>query len=224
MVDPVVEVKAPAHVLEEIRELQHRVERAGLIAGTAGAAADAMREVSASITPPGPLNRLLTEIADRLDAAVSRAAQHMHPMSDIQPGDVVQVDPLGDALGYGAAFAIVERVAGGVILAYVRVPGPQGGDAYVRLGHGQCVKVGVAEWEHDPLATLTDGRTVRDVMAAEAAAVPLWRAALDDGTCAACHVMHGKAVGTVGTPPHAECTNPDGCRCVIATEAELRHG
>lgn len=215
MVDTKVQLEAPAHVLEEIRELQHRVERAAEIAGSAGAAAEAMREVSAGITPQGPLNELLLNIAARLDAAIARAAQHMYPMLQVQPGDVVQVDPQGDELGFGASFAVVEKVEGWGVVAYVRVPGPKGGDAYVRLGFGQFCKVGVAEWTHDPLALTSDGRKVEHVIAQEAAAVPVWKAALDDATCAACHVMEGKAVTSVGAPPHPDCTNPDGCRCVI---------
>ncbi len=213
MAEASVEVKMSPEIARQLDELRNRVERAARIAGVAAAVADELRATVGGITPAGRLGDLLADMAARLDTACDRANQHMAPMSHAQPGDVVQVDPRGDELGYGATFAIVERVLDGYVLAYV--PGAEGGDAYVRLGPEQCVKVGVAEWTHDPSARCVDGRMVADAIAEEEARVAVWKAALDEGTCAACHVMDGKAVASVGAPPHPDCTNPQGCRCVI---------
>lgn len=219
MADPVIEVKAPAHVLDEIRELQFRVGRAARIAGTAQATAEALRDMAGHAGAPLAVSAVaagrLRGFAERLEAAVARANQHLAPLSEVLPGDVVQVDPRGDELGFGAAFAVVEKVEGWGVFAYVRVPGPQGGDAYVRLGHGQFQKVGVAEWVHDPLATLCDGTSAEGVIARELDAVPVWKAAMDGASCAACREADGREVTAALAPPHPLCTHPDGCRCVI---------
>lgn len=215
MVDTKMRVEAPAHMLEQIREVQHRVERAGKIAGAAGAAADLLRELAQPGGGGHDIRDALTGIADRLDAACERAAQHMAPMAEVRPGDVVQVDPNGDELGFGGAFAVVERNEGWGVVAYVRIPGPNGGDAYVRLGNGQFEKIGVAEWTHDPLAKCTDGTPVGDLIAKELAMVPVWKAAMDASTCTPCREQDGKEVTPALAPPHPDCTCDAGCRCVI---------
>lgn len=219
------DVALPAHVQEEIRDMQLRVMRAGRAAGAAQACADGLREVTRVLRSgpklePEAIAALLDDMAGKLDVVCARTAQHLAAVTEVLAGDVVQVDPRGDELGFGATFAVVERAEGWGVVAYVRVPGPQGGDAYVRLGHGQYQKVGVAEWLHDPLAAVGDranGRSVPigTVAAEELAKVPVWRAAMDRDTCAACREADGHAVTPALAPPHPQCTHPDGCRCVI---------
>jgi hypothetical protein len=228
MADVHMNVELPPQVLRQIEEVTARVERAAEISGVAEACAAALRQMADHTGTPAALQphaaQLVRDMAARLEAAVEKAQAHMAPMSVTRPGDVVQVSPQGDELGFGGAFAIVEKVEGWGVVAYVRVPGPQGGDAFTRLGNGQFVKVGVAEWTHDPLAVV-DGRPVSEIVAQVVAEASVWKAALDPATCPACRDKHGTfaGAGDVQAPPHPRCTNPNGCRCVIVTPAEL-HG
>lgn len=62
-----------------------------------------------------------------------------------EPGDVVQVDPTSTR--FGPVFVIVEEVRSWGVLGYFLAHGEEGvGAAYVRVKHGDYVRIGRAEW------------------------------------------------------------------------------
>lgn len=76
------------------------------------------------------------------------------------------------------------------------------------------------------LNTRSSGESIRQALAEiRGAAIPrIWRAVVDGNTCPTCATMNGLATSTA--PPHPECENENGCRCVAEpltplTNAEL---
>lgn len=60
---------------------------------------------------------------------------------------VIQIDPDHSKM-FGGCLAIVSEEKPWGVQAYIRVPGEDGGDAYVRLKHGSFEEIGQAVWAH----------------------------------------------------------------------------
>lgn len=67
--------------------------------------------------------------------------------TDVQVGDVVQIDPEMDDT-FGACFLVVTEVKPWGVQGYVTVPGhgKKGGAAYLRPTFDKLVRIGCAEW------------------------------------------------------------------------------
>lgn len=65
----------------------------------------------------------------------------------IAPGDVIQIDPAYDNKGFGGCLAIVSEPKNFGCQCYVRIPGTDGGEAYVRINSEHFERIGHAMWE-----------------------------------------------------------------------------
>ncbi len=43
----------------------------------------------------------------------------------------------------------------------------------------------------------------------------IWVTPIDEHTCPACKERYGLPAAGLAVPPHPDCTNPEGCRCVV---------
>lgn len=62
---------------------------------------------------------------------------------NVQPGDVVQINPDHD-LKFGGCFMLVEEVAPWGFQGFVQIPAR--GKAYYRVPRESCIYIGQAEW------------------------------------------------------------------------------
>ncbi len=92
---------------------------------------------------PGDLIDEKGYVQDRVRAR--RILVAMQEEAPIAVGDVVQIDPTCQTK-FPACFAIVDEVRPWGVVAYVPIPGPNTGKAYVRLESQEFHRIGLAMW------------------------------------------------------------------------------
>jgi len=67
-------------------------------------------------------------------------------MSDIEVGDVVQIDPEHDPRRFGGCFLVVTELKSFGVQGYVTSCPNDGGQAFYRVAFDKIVRIGPAEW------------------------------------------------------------------------------